>query len=92
MRIAEVIIPLNLDSRHVTKIIGLIQRETGDYCGSPTVELLLEYAGRYLCLADRPLSLSGLIANSFPRVNNKLFVYPKVAVVHEVCHIKYKGK
>ena len=36
-------IPLNLNSRHVTKVIGLIQRQTEDEL---KMELFLEYAGR----------------------------------------------
>lgn len=42
MQVGEVIIPLNLNSDHVTKIIGLIQRQNGD---AMKIELLLEYAG-----------------------------------------------
>ena len=37
-------IPLNLNSKHVTKVIGLIQRQTED---DVRMELFLEYAGRF---------------------------------------------
>lgn len=42
MQAGEIIIPLNLNSVHVSKIIGLIQRQTND---GVKMELLLEYAG-----------------------------------------------
>ena len=42
MQVAEVIIPLNLNNTHVTKVFGLIQRED---LGMVKMELLLEYAG-----------------------------------------------
>lgn len=41
----EIVIPLNLNSRHVTKVIGLIQRQTEEEL---KMELFLEYAGRSL--------------------------------------------
>ena len=31
------------------------------------------------------------IVNSFPWVNNALFVCPKLAMVYEICHIRYKS-
>lgn len=45
MQVAEVIIPLNLNNVHVTKVFGLIQREDQ---GMLKMELLLEYAGTSL--------------------------------------------
>ena len=50
LRDVEVIIPLNVESDNVTKIIGLKQKEEGERL---TMELFLEYAGRWTLLIKK---------------------------------------